>query len=343
MATNPNTTSPEGKRVQYLIEDDIDFFNELRLMKQTFTNKTVTATLAPEQYEQKEHTKEEKLKEEKVGGVCLITNEPLTQFYVTLNCNHSFNYEPLYNEVKMQRNVKNFSGFLRCNILQLQCPFCRKINTCTLPYYSELDDKCPILYGVNTIDERYKIIKTCEYVKYIYTDGHKVFCNFVGDSLVLSKIDNKHYCYTHNHMVEQQHNSLLKHKERLEKAKKAKEEKQQQQLALKEKQKADKLAKQNASKTNVAQSLAQNLLESISGTNEVVLTPTSSDSAPPEPLCKQILKSGLFKGDPCNKAIFKYNMCKRHYKLSNAKLLPATEVVILPDASTSSGANSSTL
>lgn len=332
MATNPNTILPEGKKVQYMIEDDIDFFNELRLIKNAITNTSATATLAPDQGERKESPAEDA-----GSGVCLITNEPLTQFYVTLHCKHTFNYEPLYNEVKMQRNVKNISGILRCNILQLQCPFCRKINNDTLPYYSELDEKCPMLYGVNTIDAKYHIIKTCEYVKYIFTDGHKVICNFSGDTLVVSKIDNKHYCYTHNHMVEQQHNSLLKHKERLEKAKKAKEEKQQQQLALKEKQKADKLAKQSASKTNVAQIL----LESISGVNEVVLTTTSTDDAPPEPLCEQILKTGLFKGDPCNRTIFKNNMCKRHYNLSNAKLLPAIEVVILTEAPTSSGSSAS--
>lgn len=225
----------------------------------------------------------------------------------------------------MQKCSKNVMDIIKCSPHQARCPFCRKMNQTILPYYSELEDKCPILYGVNTIDTQYKIEKTCQYVKYVYTDGTKMYCNYSGESLFVTNIDNQYYCYTHKHMVEQKHTALLKHKLRLEKNKKAKEDKAEQQLALKEKLKAEKLAKQIASNTNVA----QNLLESISGINEIVTNanpPKPVGGTAEQPLCTQILKTGLFKGDPCNRAIFKYNMCKRHYNLSNAKLLPVTEV-----------------
>ena len=324
MTTNPTKNLSDGKHIQYIVEDDIDFFNELRLIQQTITHKnnpTVDNVLP-------KPTTESVTDKDKT---CLITNEPLSQFYVTLGCNHSFNYVPLYNEVKMQKCAKNVMDMIKCRPNEFRCPFCRKLTQTILTYYPELEETCPILYGVNTIDTQYKIIKTCQYIKYVYTDRTKMYCNFEGDSLMVSQVDNQYYCYTHKHIIEQQHNAVLKHKLRLEKNKKAKEEKAQQQLALKEKLKAEKLAKQQTPNTNVA----QNLLESISGVNEVVLSNTTIEDN--EPKCTQILKTGLFKGDPCNRVIFKYNMCKRHYNLSNAKLLPVTEVVILTDAPTSAG------
>jgi hypothetical protein len=322
MTTTSQSNLPPGKRVQYLIEDDIDFFNELRVIQQSISSNRKTEHDANvKQSTQKEETTEETKEEKKT---CLITNDPLTQYYVTLDCKHSFNYEPLYNEVKMQKYTKNVMDMIKCSHHEFRCPFCRKTNPNVLTYYPELDDKCPILYGVNTLDTQYKIIYTCQYVKYIYTDGTKMYCNYSGDNLCVSKMDNQHYCYTHKHMIEQQHIAALKHKERLEKAKKAKEEKMQQQLALKEKQQAAKIAKQSALKTKVA----QDLLASIDGINEVVSSNQPEDAASDPPLCEQILKTGLFKGDPCNRPIFKHNMCKRHYNLSNAKLLPSTEAMV---------------
>lgn len=316
MTTIPQKMMPDDKHIQYIVEDDIDFFNELRLIQQSITHKnnpTVNnepSKPIPESVTDKTQT-------------CLITNEPLTQLHVTLGCKHSFNYVPLYNEVKMQKCAKNVMDMIKCRPNEFRCPFCRKLTQTVLTYYPELEETCPILYGVNTTDTQYKITKTCQYIKYVYIDGAKMYCNFEGDTLTVSQVDNQYYCYTHKHMIEQKHNAVLKHKLRLEKNKKAKEEKEekaQQQLAQKEKLKAEKLAKQNASNTNVA----QNLLESISGVNEVVLSNATVEDN--EPKCTQILKTGLFKGDPCNRAIFKYNMCKRHYNLSNAKLLPVTEL-----------------
>ena len=36
---------------------------------------------------------------------CLISCMPLTENYVTLECNHKFNYEPLYKEICQQKFV----------------------------------------------------------------------------------------------------------------------------------------------------------------------------------------------------------------------------------------------
>ena len=34
---------------------------------------------------------------------CLIMEKPLTENYITLNCNHKFNYEAIYNEVSIKK------------------------------------------------------------------------------------------------------------------------------------------------------------------------------------------------------------------------------------------------
>ena len=58
----------------YIIEDDIDFYKELNMSSDNNLNNT-----------------------------CLITNEPLGKNKITLPCNHSFNYLPLYKEVCKQK------------------------------------------------------------------------------------------------------------------------------------------------------------------------------------------------------------------------------------------------
>ena len=63
--------------MNYIIEDDIDFFKELN-----------------------EDLKIDKVSDE---NVCLISNLPLTDNYITLKCNHKFNLLPLFNEVCKQK------------------------------------------------------------------------------------------------------------------------------------------------------------------------------------------------------------------------------------------------
>ena len=41
------------------------------------------------------------------NDVCLITQEKLHPNHVTLNCNHKFNYVPIYNEIVNQKNKQN--------------------------------------------------------------------------------------------------------------------------------------------------------------------------------------------------------------------------------------------
>ena len=141
--------------IQYSIEGDIDFFNELK------------------------HIQEPVLTAEEEGGECLLTGEPLRPDAVILNCGHKFNYKPLFVEVLMQKcpvlpkniassmtasyvdaftNQKNnhnnnnevitynYNSSLNMETTKLayheiKCPYCRSINSQLLPYYPYPDIK----------------------------------------------------------------------------------------------------------------------------------------------------------------------------------------------------------
>ena len=65
--------------------------------------------------------------------ICLISNEKLGKYKITLPCNHSFNYVALYNEILNQKNnwikIKHISHLetQKLGSYQIKCPYCRKI------------------------------------------------------------------------------------------------------------------------------------------------------------------------------------------------------------------------
>ena len=67
---------------------------------------------------------------------CLLSGEKLDYNYVTLPCNHSFNYVPLYNEIVQQKEVKSYASgdSIRLCTYQLKCPYCRNVSNKILPY-----------------------------------------------------------------------------------------------------------------------------------------------------------------------------------------------------------------
>ena len=67
--------------------------------------------------------------------ICLISKEPIN-YKITLECNHSFEYYYLYEEIKQQKNRhKNY----------FKCPYCRNKYIGTIPYY-EIEDVEKINY-----------------------------------------------------------------------------------------------------------------------------------------------------------------------------------------------------
>ena len=58
---------------------------------------------------------------------CLISNKPLDNNYITLDCNHKFNYQELYDEFKYQKTNKNYYDTSRPLPHQIKCPYCVKM------------------------------------------------------------------------------------------------------------------------------------------------------------------------------------------------------------------------
>ena len=67
--------------------------------------------------------------------ICLITNEPLIDKFVTMECGHKFNYIPLYNDLIKQKYFTNVMEESRLKINEIRCPYCRSISTQLIPFY----------------------------------------------------------------------------------------------------------------------------------------------------------------------------------------------------------------
>ena len=94
----------------YIIDNDIDFFNEIK------------------------ENKEKNLNNEKDNNLCLITNEVLDNTKIMLPCNHSFNYLPLYKEICKQKHNYNNLEIRKLRTYQIKCPYCRLVIDNLLPY-----------------------------------------------------------------------------------------------------------------------------------------------------------------------------------------------------------------
>ena len=97
------------------------------------------------------------------NDICQITGLPLTDNYVTLECNHHFNYDALYKEIYTQKIVfKSYDTKTLTNAdlnkfrnskldYYIKCPYCRNIQFTVLPYYKEFG--LTEIYGINSLDK----------------------------------------------------------------------------------------------------------------------------------------------------------------------------------------------
>ena len=79
--------------------------------------------------------------------ICLLTHDPLKDNHITLPCEHSFNYKPLYDEIVMQKRNHNHLETTRLHVNELKCPYCRTIHKKLLPYIC-----CPGVQKVNGVN-----------------------------------------------------------------------------------------------------------------------------------------------------------------------------------------------
>lgn len=91
---------------------------------------------------------------------CYITQDMLKENSIKMQCGHTFNYIPLLNEVKKQKQMKNSYSTLRLRIHQIQCPYCRQIQDAILPLVNNMEK----IYGVNYPASYTMKPDTCEFI-----------------------------------------------------------------------------------------------------------------------------------------------------------------------------------
>lgn len=287
---------------KYVIEENVSFYDELY------------------------KSLDEPETQEETTELCLITNNPLKENYVTLDCNHKFNYDAIYNDIYCHK--KKYNSMERCAVKQkeIRCPYCRTIHKDLLPYV----DGYQKVHGVNHYDETQELsnynIYSSEFIQgkcgYV-----SLASNPINDSTVsppkcvncyvkLMQVDNKSYCGYHYRTRLREIYRANKIKEQMEKKKavmlekqKIKDEKTKAKLEEKLKIQAEKLKKKAEKMTS----------KSNKTKNENVII--SSSQQPSEPVeidktkCTQILKSGPKKGNQCGCKIVSNGLCGRHNKI----------------------------
>lgn len=94
--------------------------------------------------------------------LCLISGEKLNNSHIILECGHEFNYEPIINEIKQQKEYKR-NNYLETTVLtkyQIKCPYCRNVQNSLLPYLHGF----PKIQKVNTPLNKTYMPHQCKYV-----------------------------------------------------------------------------------------------------------------------------------------------------------------------------------
>lgn len=282
---------------KYVIEENVSFYDELY------------------------KSLDEPETQEETAELCLITNNPLKENYVTLDCNHKFNYDAIYNDIYCHK--KKYNSMERCAVKQkeIRCPYCRTIHKELLPYV----DGYQKIHGVNFYDE------TQDATNYIYHSEFKqgVCCyaptslNPTDNAIVppqkctncyvkMFQIDNKTYCSNHYRIRTREIYRSNKIKEQMEKKKavmlekqKIKDEKTKVKLEEKLKAQAEKLKKQEEKLIAKANKMKN---------ENVVISSSQQPTEIDQTKCNQILKSGQNKGKQCGCKIVNNGLCGRHNK-----------------------------
>tara|TARA_Y100000389_G_scaffold64333_1_gene60386 strand:+ start:404 stop:925 length:522 start_codon:yes stop_codon:yes gene_type:complete len=139
--------------------------------------------LEEENNEDKENNEGKKVK------LCLISGEKLNKDHISLECGHEFNYEPIINEIKQQKENKRIN-YLETTVLkkyQIKCPYCRNVQNSLLPY----------LHGFPKIKKvNYPLNKTYMPHKCKYTFKRGVNKNKPCDKKCYGE-----YCTTHHKLI----------------------------------------------------------------------------------------------------------------------------------------------
>ena len=250
--------------------------------------------------------------------LCLITNSPLTENWVQLECKHKFNYIPLYNDILIHKKTFNRLERRILKSSEIRCPYCRNIQTTLLPNYEMVGVKQ--VHGVNFFDELQDNIQKIHTADYV--NGS---CAYVMTNMVVSEngiktlktscckntnvktldLDGKTYCFHHKYYAVKDHAKMekLKIKEQAkEQAKHVKEQAKEQAKQVKEQAKEQAKQAKEQSKLEKQQKTKKNTIVQVIEENTIIIG------------CVEILKSGPKKGSQCGCKVKQNGLCLRHFK-----------------------------
>jgi hypothetical protein len=291
---------------KYIIEGEIDFFSEL--------------------YKSLDN-EESIFKNQEDETLCLITNQPLIDKFVTMACGHKFNYIPLFKDLYSHK--KNFnhmeSSSGRLNKNEIRCPYCRKKQTELLPYYNDIGiTKVP---GINEIyvslSPSSNDYTRCQYILPHIEEEHLdasgvpqlLKCSLIGTPIDFCTNntnygDTKSYCWVHKKIMIKKYKNQIIQKTKEDKIKiklQKKEETKKIKEETKLKEKEEKLKTKMLKKQIVTTDIEEN----------IILAPFSLQQN--NDGCVSILKSGTNKGKYCGCTIYNHDdkLCKRHYVIKS--------------------------
>ena len=285
----------------YKIEGDIDFYGSL--------------------YSSLDYDSDNQESTENKKQICEISGQELTDHFVTLECNHKFNYDALYTEICKQKfdfqsytsEVLSKKDFQRVRDSKLdyyiKCPYCRHVQFTLLPYHDGLPFQKK--YGVNTTDTDYRVIKTSyvprsmpsnyTYMLYGYkfaqgkciktnlVNGKSVGCwNCYTTPIVAPDGSTKDLCPNHVRAEVKAYKLEIKTK-----AIEAK-------LIAKQKALTDKVAAAEEKALKKQKALEKKESKKVAKPDTVCVP------------CTAILKTGSRKGEACGLSSGDNNLCKRH-------------------------------
>lgn len=187
--------------MNYIIEDNIDFFAELnKLNINNQENNNIKNT------------------ENKDDTMCLLSHLPLTENHIILPCNHSFNYIELYNEIVAKRLKYNNYDNDKLQEHQTKCPYCRIVHNGLIPYIP-----------MNGVKQLRKVNNPHEYIfekyktkcSYVLKSGSKKGeqCSLNGIKIKLADKNEYDLCPNHNKLMEKTLLNAIKIKENKQKKK----------------------------------------------------------------------------------------------------------------------------
>ena len=216
----------------YVIEDNIDFYNEL--IKD-----------------------DAELDTDDSSSYCLISQTPLLPNSISLLCGHKFNYEPLLNDIKNHKNIFNSLERNYLSTIEIRCPYCRSIQKQLLPY----DTLYPKIHGVNFLDENIYFAQLskkqekwckgkCAFSKHCIHTSDEVIPQCHEKYVTYIDIFNSFLCYTHKTICIDNYLKAKKEKDIAAK-KKLKEDIALQKLEAKKKIKEDAILLKFEAKKNI--------------------------------------------------------------------------------------------